>query len=58
MEQIDGMATYDGAARILGCSYWQVVHCIKKHDVKTMKLAGSKTLLVKLADLAELKQKS
>jgi excisionase family DNA binding protein len=57
MEQLDGLVTYDGAARLLGCSYWQVVHYVKKQKIPTVRLAGSKAVLIKLADLAELEHK-
>jgi hypothetical protein len=54
MDSIDGWATYSGAARILGVTYWQVVTHIKKNNIPTVKLTGSPTVLVKLNDLAGL----
>jgi len=58
MDSLEGYATYSGAARILNCTYWQVVTWIKTHNVKTAKLYGSQAVLVKLSDLAELQKKN
>ena len=57
MDQLEGYATYSGAARILNCTYWMVVTYVKKHDIPTVKLTGSPTVLVKLCDLAGLLNK-
>jgi hypothetical protein len=56
MDEINGMATYAGAARLLAVTYWQVVQFVKKHKVPTVKLTGSNAVLVKLSDLAELQK--
>jgi hypothetical protein len=57
MDQLEGYATFSGAARILNTTYWAVYTWVRKHDIPTIKLTGSPTVLVKLADLQELKAK-
>ena len=41
MDEIHSMATYGGAASILGVTYWQLVQFVKKHKVPAVKLTGS-----------------
>lgn len=54
MDSLDGWATYSGAARLLGLTYWEVYTLVRKHNVPTTKLTGSPTVLVKLSDLSGL----